>query len=142
MKKHQLDHILRPAGDVTGQRKFVIVGSLALHGKCPDLPDDIVMSAEVDLFAPKQADATEPLNEIGVDLLFHVSHGIYADPVDERTAVLPKGWKARLVNLPPGDTGAIRDLCLESHDLAVSKYVAGCDKDKVFTREPSPDAAS
>ena len=58
MKKHQLDHILRAAGDITGQRKFVIIGSQSLHGKYPDLPDDIVMSAEVDLFAPKQADAT------------------------------------------------------------------------------------
>jgi hypothetical protein len=33
MKKHQLDHILRSAGDITGQKQFVIVGSQALHGK-------------------------------------------------------------------------------------------------------------
>ncbi|HTE37406.1 MAG TPA: DUF6036 family nucleotidyltransferase [Reyranella sp.] len=135
MKKHQLDHILRAAGDITGQRQFVIVGSQALHGKYPNLADDIVMSAEVDLFAPRQPDATELLNEIGVDSPFHVTHGFYADPVDEGTAVLPKGWKGRLVNLPAGDTGGVRGLCLEPHDLAISKYVASRDKDRIFTQE-------
>ena len=135
MKKHQLDHILRAAGDITGLKQFVIVGSQALHGKYPNLADDIVMSAEVDLFAPRHPDATELLNEIGVDSPFHVTHGFYADPVDEGTAVLPKGWKGRLVNLPAGDTGDVRGLCLEPHDLAISKYAAGRDKDRIFTKE-------
>lgn len=135
MKKHQLDHILRAAGDITGQKQFVIVGSQSLHGKYPDLADDIVKSAEVDLFALRQPDATELLNEIGVDSPFHVTYGFYADPIDEGTAVLPKGWKGRLVNLPAGDTGGVRGLCLEPHDLAISKYVARRDKDRVFTRE-------
>jgi hypothetical protein len=135
MKKHQLDHILRAAGDITRQKQFVIVGSQALHGKYPDLADDIVKFAEVDLFAPRQPDVTKLLNEIGVDSPFHVTYGFYADPVDEGTAVLPKGWKGRLVNLPAGDTGGVRGLCLEPHDLAISKYVASRDKDRIFTQE-------
>jgi hypothetical protein len=135
MKKHQLDHILRAAGNITGQKQFVIVGSQALHGKYPDLADEIVMSADADLFASRQPDATELLNEIGVDSPFHVTYGFYADPIDEGTAVLPKGWKGRLVNLPAGDTGGVRGLCLEPHDLAISKYVAARDKDRIFTRE-------
>ena len=61
MKKHQLDHILRAAGDITRQKQFVIVGSQALHAKRPDLVDDIVSSAEVDLFAPRQRDARDLL---------------------------------------------------------------------------------
>ena len=75
------------------------------------------------------------MNEIGVDSPFHVTFGFYADPVDEATAVLPKGWKGRLVNLPAGDTGGVRGLCLEPHDLAISKYVARRDKDRIFTKE-------
>jgi hypothetical protein len=135
MKKHQLDHILRAAGDITGQKRFVIVGSQALHGRYPDLADDIMMSAEVDLFAPEKPDATELLNEIGVDSPFHVTHGFYADPIDAATATLPKGWKGRLVTLPAGDTGGVKGLCLEPHDLAIAKYVARRDKDRIFTRE-------
>lgn len=135
MKKHQLDRILRAAGDLTGQKKFVIVGSQALHGTHPDLADDIVMSAEVDLFAPSEPDATELLNEIGVDSPFHLTHGFYADPVGEETAILPRGWKGRLVNLPAGNTGGVKGLCLEPHDLAIAKYVARRNKDRTFTRE-------
>jgi hypothetical protein len=60
--------------------------------------------------------------------------GYYADPVDESTATLPKGGKGRLVNLPPGDTDGVTGLCLEPHDLAIAKYVAGRDKDRIFTR--------
>jgi len=135
MKKHQLDHILRAAGNITGQKQFVIVGSQALHGKHPDIADEIMMSAEVDLFASKAPDATELLNEIGVDSPFHMTHGFYADPIDEGTATLPRGWKGRLVNLPAGDTGGVKGLCLEPHDLAIAKYVARRDKDKIFTEE-------
>jgi hypothetical protein len=135
MKKQQLDHVLRAAGRITGEKQFVIVGSQSLHGKHPDLPDDIVRSAEVDLIAKRNASRTEWLNAIGQDSEFHEQFGYYADPVDETTATLPKGWKGRLVNLPPGDTEGVRGLCLEPHDLAIAKYVARREKDLAFTRE-------
>lgn len=93
------------------------------------------MSAEVDLIAMKNPQLTDLLNEIGVDSLFHQNHGYYADPVDLATAILPKGWKGRLVNLPQGDTAGVRGLCLEPHDLAIAKYAARRDKDVIFTRE-------
>lgn len=135
MKKRHVDHVLRAAATITGEKEFIIVGSQALHGKFPDVPDEIVMSAEVDLIAKKSADRTEWLNAIGQDSRFHEEFGYYADPVDESTAKLPKGWKGRLVHLPPGDTGGAIGLCLEPHDLAISKYVARRAKDLQFTRE-------
>jgi|SRR6266853_228276 len=135
MKKQELDHVLRAAGRITGEKQFIIIGSQALHGKYPDLADDIVKSAEVDLLAAKNPRRTEWLNAIGVYSQFHETFGYYADPVDEKTATLPKGWKSRLVNLPPGDTEGVKGLCLEPHDLAIAKYVAFRDKDLVFTGE-------
>jgi hypothetical protein len=134
MKKHQLDHVLRAAGRITGEKQFVIIGSQSLHGKYPDLPDDIVSSAEVDLIAKGNVARTEWLNAIGQDSPFHEQYGYYADPVEEGTATLPTGWKGRLVNLPPGDTEGVRGLCLDPHDLAIAKYVARRDKDLVFNR--------
>lgn len=134
MKKHQVDHVLRAAGKLTGQKQFVIIGSQSLHGRYPDLPDDIVTSAEVDLIAKGDATRTEWLNAIGQDSPFHEEFGYYADPVEEGTATLPAGWKGRLVNLPPGDTGGVQGLCLEPHDLAIAKYVARRDKDLAFNR--------
>lgn len=77
---------------------------------------------------------TEWLNAIGPDSPFHEEFGYYADPVDETTATLPKGWKARLVSLPPGDTEGVKGLCLDPHDLAIAKYVARREKDLLFTR--------
>src|ERR1039457_5062512 len=82
-------------------------------------------SAEVDLIAKRDASRREWLNAMGQDSKFHEKFGYYADPVDETTAILPKGWKARLVNFPAGDTGGVAGLCLEPHDLAIAKYVAG-----------------
>jgi hypothetical protein len=135
MKKQQLDHVLRAAGRITGEKQFIIIGSQSLHGKHPDLPDQILASAEVDLIASRATDRTEWLNEIGADSPFHVSFGYYADPVDETTAKLPKGWKGRLVHLPTGDTDGVKGLCLDPHDLAIAKYFARRDKDLAFTRE-------
>ena len=135
MKKLHVDHVLRAAGRITGEKQFIIVGSQALHGKFPDVADEIVRSFEVDLIATKGVERTEWLNAIGQDSRFHETFGYYADPVDESAAILPKGWKGRLVNLPAGDTEGVRALCLEPHDLAIAKYAAGRDKDRTFTRE-------
>ena len=135
MKKRQVDHVLRAAGRLTGERQFIIVGSQALHGKYPDVADQILTSFEVDLIASDHAEPTEWLNAIGVDSQFHETYGYYVDPVDVGSSTLPKGWKGRLVNLPAGDTEGVRGLCLDPHDLAISKYVAFREKDLVFTRE-------
>jgi hypothetical protein len=135
MNKRQLDHVLRAAGRITGTKQFIVIGSQSLHGKFPDLPDELVRSAEVDLIAKGRMDRTEWLNAIGQDSPFHQQFGYYADPVEEGTATLPAGWKGRLVNLPPGDTDGVRALCLDPHDLAIAKYVARREKDLVFNRE-------
>jgi len=128
MKKSQVDQLLRAAKDVTGEDRFVIVGSQSLHGKGIDV-DALLASIETDLYIPNNEKKTELLNAIGEGSQFHETYGYYAEPVDERTAILPKKWRERLVNLPPGDTNGARGLCLEPHDMAISKYIAGRDKD-------------
>jgi len=135
MKKHQLDHVLRAAGRITGEKQFIVIGSQSLHGKHPDLADELVASAEADLIAKGNVVRTEWLNAIGQDSPFHVEFGYYADPVEEGTATLPTGWKGRLVNLPAGDTDGVRGLCLDPHDLAIAKYVARREKDRMFNQE-------
>ncbi|HUN73090.1 MAG TPA: DUF6036 family nucleotidyltransferase [Steroidobacteraceae bacterium] len=135
MKKQQVDHVLRAAGRITGEKRFVIIGSQALHGSYPDLADEIERSTEVDLIATERASRAEWLNAIGYLSPFHETFGYYADPVDVATALLPSGWEDRLVKLAPGDTGGVQGLCLDAHDLAISKYAAGREKDRIFTRE-------
>ena len=72
---------------------------------------------------------------IGVYSTFHEQYGYYADPVDDKTATLPQGWRGRLVTLPPGDTDGVLGLCLDPHDLAIAKYVAAREKDVQFNRQ-------
>ena len=50
------------------------------------------------------------------------------------TATLPAGWSDRLVPLANDNTGGSIGWCLEVHDLAVSKLVAGREKDLDFLR--------
>lgn len=138
MKKRQLEHLLRASGRILeheGVKEFIIIGSQSLHGSFPDLPDQIVVSVEADLIAESNVAVTEYLNVIGIDSPFHESHGIYVDPVDENTAILPAGWRDRLIPLESELTEGVRGLCLELHDLAISKYAAGRRKDRVFNKE-------
>ena len=101
MKKQQVDHVLRAAGRITGEKLFIIIGSQSLHGKYPDLADEILKSVEVDLVAGEKGARTEWLNAIGHLSPFHENFGYYADPVDLSTATLPKGWKGRLSTVLP-----------------------------------------
>jgi hypothetical protein len=64
--------------------------------------------------------------------MFHSTFGYYAQGVVETTAVLPAGWRKRLVRFEtPGTRGTVA-WCLETHDLWISKAVAGRPKDMEF----------
>ena len=135
MKKQQLDHVLRAAGRITGDKQFLIIGSQSLHGKHPDVPDDIARSVEAGLISKKNVDRTEWLNAIGQDSPFHETSAITPTRWTRRRRRFPgvgrDGWSI----LPPGDTEGVKGLCLDPHDLAIAKYVARREKDRIFTRE-------
>jgi hypothetical protein len=68
---------------------------------------------------------------------FQRSFGYYAHGVDEATAILPQGWRDRLILVSGENTRSVRGWCLEVHDLAIAKYVAGREKDlELQTRSP------
>ena len=127
--------MLRAAAAICEDNEFIIIGSQSLHGKYPDLADDILMSQEVDIIAKNKSTRTEFLNVIGIDSPFHIEFGYYADPVAVSTAILPKKWKNRLVHLKlERDDAGIKAYCIEPHDLVVAKLAAGRDKDHIFIR--------
>ncbi len=135
MQRPQLDHILRAAAAITGTDQFVIIGSQAILGQFPHAPADLLISMEADLFSfngPADADLID--GSIGEGSPFHQTFGYYAHGVAEETATLPKGWKDRLVALSGPATGGAVGLCLEVHDLALSKLVAGRPKDIEFIK--------
>lgn len=136
MKISQVEHVVRAASEICNDREFFIIGSQSLHGKYPDVADQILVSQEVDIFAKNKSADSEFLNVIGVDSIFHETHGYYADPVEENTAVLPKDWKNRVSHLKMSNASAgINAYCIDPHDLTVAKLAAARDKDRIFIRE-------
>ena len=88
---------------------------------------------EADVFSLREpADSDLVDGSIGEGSPFHQTFGYYAHGVSPETALLPKGWRDRLIPIHNANTGGGTGLCLEVHDLAVSKLVAGREKDLAF----------
>jgi hypothetical protein len=133
MHRQQLEHIIRAATGITGAKEFVIVGSQAVLGQFPTAPDELLVSIEADVFSLRSPADTDLIDgSIGEGSPFHQTFGYYAHGVSEETAILPEGWRERLVPVSNENTGGGTGLCLEVHDLAVSKLVAGREKDLDF----------
>jgi hypothetical protein len=133
MLRPQLEHIIRAAAAITGAPEFVIVGSQAVLGQFPEAPGELLVSMEADVFSVRDpADSDLIDGSIGEGSPFHQTFGYYAHGVSVETAVLPEGWRHRLIPIHNQNTGGGTGLCLEIHDLAVSKLVAGREKDLGF----------
>jgi hypothetical protein len=132
VNRAQLEHVIRAAATIAGDEEIVVIGSQAILGRHPDAPGELLVSKDVDVYPrnrPERADLVE--GSIGELSPFHETYGYYAQAVGPTTAVLPEGWEARLVPVPtPAGTG----LCLEPHDLLISKYVAGRETDRDYVR--------
>lgn len=143
MTREQLEHLLRASANVLRDKgaagastELVIIGSQSILGQFPDAPPELTRSMEADIYPlhePALADEID--GAIGEGSPFHEQFGIYAQGVGPETAILPEGWQQRLVLVQTPATSPAIGLCLEVHDLAVSKYIAGRPKDLEFNRE-------
>lgn len=133
MRRHELEHILRAAGAITGISEWVIVGSQAILASHPDAPPEIVASEEVDIYAPADPAAADLIDgSIGEISPFHQSFGYYAHGVGIETALLPSEWRTRAVTIHTPETGGVTGICPDSADIAISKLAAGREKDRDF----------
>lgn len=133
MTRAQLEHILPASAAITGADEFVVIGSQAILGSHANPPPEFLVSIDADLFtlrSPEDANLID--GSIGEGSPFHQTFHYYAHGVGEEPATLPAGWKSRLVALRTPSTGGATGLCLEVHDLAVSKLVAGREKDLTY----------
>ena len=136
MQRSELEHIISASGDVAEDDEIVIIGSQSVLGQFPDAPIRLLASMEADIYPkhyPKRADRVD--GAIGEGSSFHELHGYYAQGVGPETAVLPSGWVNRVVVIKNENTNGIAGLCIEVHDLAISKFVAGRTKDLEFIQE-------
>jgi hypothetical protein len=129
----QLEHIIRAACAVADDKEVIVIGSQAILGQFPLAPAALVQSLEADVYPKNHPERAELIDgALGELSMFHETFGYYADGVGEKTATLPRDWSARLVPICNANTLGGTGWCLEIHDLLVSKYVAGRDKDLRF----------
>ncbi|MFN2427203.1 MAG: DUF6036 family nucleotidyltransferase [Candidatus Binatia bacterium] len=118
--------------------EVLVIGSQAAHASLDKLFPAINRSIETDVAAlndkdGRMADLID--GSIGEASLFQETHGYYAQGVEPKTAVLPTGWKKRLVTFSSAETNGVTAYCLELHDLWISKAMAGRPKDREFCAE-------
>jgi hypothetical protein len=136
VNRNQLEHVLRAATDIVPGADIVIIGSqsiLAARDET-DLPIEATRSIEVDLAFvddPDEVKADAVDGAIGELSRFHETFGYYAQGVSVGTAVVPEGWRERLVEVASPQPGT-RVRALEPHDCVVSKLVADREKDREF----------
>jgi hypothetical protein len=146
MRRDQLEHAIRTACQIIGHEAVVVVGSQSILGSFTEdeLPAEATMSAEIDIL-PLAADNDETARL--ADLIegvagewspFEEQHGFSIDRVDLQTAILPNGWRDRLVRVQNANTAAITGKpqytgwCLDKEDLCVAKLCALREKDRNF----------
>ncbi len=135
MKRRELEHLVRAAADLADDDEIVVIGSQAILGEHPDAPAALCVSVEADVYPRNKPERWNVIDgAIGELSPFHDTFGYYAQGVEEGTATLPEGWKERLVLLSGPGTRFVKAWCLETHDLVLSKYVAGREKDGRFIR--------
>jgi hypothetical protein len=135
--REQLEHVLRAASHIVHDPEVLVIGSQSVLGAIPEdrLPLAATASMEVDIAFfddPDDRKADQVDGAIGELSPFHEMNGYYAQGVSLSTAVLPSGWRDRLVVVETASTAPGRGYLLEPHDCVVSKLVAGREKDYAF----------
>ncbi len=127
MKRRDLERILKAAGRVAREAEFFVIGSQAVHAYCRRPPAEALLSQECDLYPKNRPETAHLIDaQLGRRSQFARLKGFYADVVTPDIASLPRGWESRL---KPLRAGRVTALCLDIHDLAVSKLAAGRLKD-------------
>ena len=146
MRRDQLEHAIRTACQIIHQPEVIVVGSQAILGTYDEsqLPAAATMSIEVDILPIADSnDETARLADLiegvaGEFSPFEELHGFSIDGVDLDTAVLPDGWRDRLVEVQNANTTApageprFTGWCLDKEDLCVAKLIALREKDRNF----------
>jgi hypothetical protein len=132
VRRADLEHVIRASAAITGDKSFVVVGRQAVLLPYPDAPSELLLSNEVDLYPamhPELADLID--GAIGQLSTFHDTFGYYADGVGPETAKMPANW---MQFAKPYYIGESKVVVPDLHDIAVSKCVAGREKDADWVR--------
>lgn len=109
MRRSDLAHIVRAASRIVDESDVVIIGSQAILGSFDEheLPRQATFSREADVAFWDDDDEIKSDRvdgAIGEGSQFDASFGYYGQGVSISTAILPEGWRDRLVPLESPET--------------------------------------
>ena len=132
MSRPKLAHELRASAVITPDTSFVAIGSQTVLLPFPNAPPELLVSNEVDLYPAlhrERADQTDGV--IGQLSMFDDTFGCFVDGIGPDTAVMPAYWiDFAWLHCIDEFTAVTLDL----RDIAVSRVVAGRDKDANWVR--------
>lgn len=135
MNRGQLQHVILEVGRRFDLETFYIIGSAAIFAAVSDVtPGELTATRDVDII---------PLNDdpalidridfvLGEASDFDDEYGYYVQGASSRTpSYAPRSWQQRCI---PVRVETYIGLCMEPHDLVLSKLGAGREKDLDFVR--------
>ncbi|MCW5961951.1 MAG: hypothetical protein KIS76_17450 [Pyrinomonadaceae bacterium] len=134
MRKQSLFNLTAEVRKIIGDLP-VIVGSQAVFAVTDYPPEIARLSVECDfLLLGESFKFRDTISEdLGIFSEYQVKIGVHADGLGRATVVLPEDWEKRLVELRNDENETIA-FCAEIHDVAVSKIIAGREKDFDFIK--------
>lgn len=136
MRKSNLFELIAAIKSLAPDETPIIVGSQAVHLVTEFPPEIVRQSIECDfLIIGGKSEIRAAINKnLGVFSRFQIEHGFYADALGLATVVLPTGWQNRLQSIEDENGNVIAKVA-EIHDVAVSKLIAGREKDFLFLKD-------
>lgn len=139
MNRLQLEHIIEEVGRRTGLEYFYIIGAASVLAELPDPSEtELIQTRDVDIVPgiPDPSEEDRIANQIdwvlGEGSDFEIEHQYYAQGLSSASPKFaPSDWMMRA---KPVKVGPYTGLCMEIHDLALSKFGAGRPKDLEFNR--------
>ena len=121
VNRSQLAHIVRAASRIVDAQDMLIIGSQSILGAFEEyqLPNIAMLSREADVTFfddPDDRKSDRVDGAIGEMSDFDQEFGIYAQGVSVSTAVLPDGWRERVIAFENAETEGAIAWCLEPHE--------------------------
>lgn len=133
MLRSDLIKLINDFREASGDDPPVIVGSQSFYAFTDTIPEIARKSVECDFMLSSSNFSKRPQIDLSLGILsrYREENGFFADALGLASVTLPEGWQDRLVPYRD-DSGNVVALCADRHDVAVSKFIAGREKDLEF----------
>ena len=64
MRHSELEHLLRAAGELCGEKEFFLIGSQAILGAFPNAPGELLVSVEADIYPKNNPAASDVIDRV------------------------------------------------------------------------------